>query len=210
MYDSAKKSNQPWALHYQQGSQTFTLIFDKGKALPHTNPTNRESYISLGAFLENFTQAASAFGFHAYMEIKATPLAPEEIAQIRLTRLKSVPTKDAVARLALMEQRHTDKRPYADTPIPHAAIQDLLARHKPYLSYYAKGTPGYLYLSDKAMRAMQTQSENQSKRDELAFWLRFSNNDSRHPNQNLPTRFLATKARSPYANQHVCARQLRA
>lgn len=184
-------NSQPWALYYHQGSQTFTLVLDKGKALPHTDPTNRESYISLGAFLENFTQVASASGFRADMEIKATPSAPEEIARIRLTRLESAPTTDTVARLALMEQRHTDKRPYADVPIPHAAIQDLLDRHKPYLSYYPKGTQGYLYLSDRAVRAMQTQSEDQSKRDELASWLRFSNEEARAARDGLPAEQLS-------------------
>ncbi len=179
-------NSQPWVLRYHNSSQTFTLVFDKDRALPHTDPTGRESYISLGAFLENFSQAANAFGFQADVEIKATPPTTEEIARIRLTRLESVPTQNSVARLGLMEQRHTDKRPYDAAPIPNAAIQDLLERHKPYLAYYAKDTPEYMYLSDRAVRAMQTQSEDQGKRDELASWLRFSNEEASAARDGLP------------------------
>lgn len=177
-------NSQPWRLRYRQDTETFTLFFDQARALPHTDPAHRESYISLGAFLENFQQAATALGFHTAMEVMAAPSAGEEIARIRLIRREPAP--DAAARLARMERRHTDKRPYADTPIPQAAVADLLKRHTPYLTYYAKGSPGYLYLADKAVQAMRVQSDNRNKRDELAAWLRFSDKEALAARDGLP------------------------
>ena len=60
---------QPWRLTYNKNEQRFTLAFDSSKALPHIDPAGREAWISLGAFLENFRQAATAFGMQAEIDI---------------------------------------------------------------------------------------------------------------------------------------------
>lgn len=184
---------QPWQLrHHRRDSattQTFTLTFDERRSLPHTDPVNREAYLSLGAFLEDFRQASLAFGFRPEIEVLSQPANKDEIARIRLTRQESASPASAANRitpLALIERRHTDKRPYGDAPIAPQIIARLLEQHQPYLSYYAKGTPEFAILAENSLKFMQTHAKEPQKRNELALWLRFSNEEAQATRDGLP------------------------
>lgn len=204
-------NSQPWRIRYHKDTQLFTLIFDTRRALPQTDPTHRESYISLGAFLENLRQAANALGFSTDIEITAKPAlssSPDEVAQIQILPQPSPAEHKPKAILTRIEQRHTDKRPYASTPISAELIQDLLKKHAPYLTYYAAGSDGFRYISSTAIRAMQTQADDQGKRDELALWLRFSNKEASATRDGLPAEQLGITGIRKFFYYLFCDREM--
>ena len=191
---------QAWNVRYYKESNTFILAFDTARALQATDPDNRETYLSLGAFLENFRQAALAYGFDTKIDIlseasttveKAEKAEKVDIARIHLLPQKNPPSLQAVARLELMKIRHTDKRPYSNKPINQRKLSELLQKHQAFLSYYAKGTAEFDYLSKIAINAMQMQGEQPEKRAELATWLRFSDEEAKAHRDGLPAEQLS-------------------
>lgn len=176
---------QPWSLTYNKNEQRFTLAFDRSKALPRIDPTGREAWISLGAFLENFRQAATAFGIQAEIDILSSANSGN-VAHITLrSDNKRSPLKQPTT-LKLIERRHTDKRPYQNNAIAPKDLATLLEQHQPYLTYYPRGTAGFNKLAGYAVEAAKAQALDKNKRDEFALWLRFSNEEASQLKDGLP------------------------
>ena len=183
-------NTQPWKISYNKQTNTFTLSFDSRRGLPQVDPHNRESFISLGAFLENWKQAAQAHGYGASISILPEPDSGAGVARIVLApaevRQEGKLPSGGEQILAGMRGRHTDKRRYESRPIPEAALKTILEKNRPYLHFYAKGTSEYVWLSRNAVEAMRTQALHEGKRAELADWLRFSDAEARLAKDGLP------------------------
>ena len=57
---------------------------DKSKWLPAVDPTQRETILSVGAFLQNLEYAANHFGYACQCNILATTNQDEDVVEIRL------------------------------------------------------------------------------------------------------------------------------
>lgn len=182
-------NTQPWKVTYSKQAGTFTLAFDTSRELTQVDPHNREAFISLGAFLENWKQAAQAYGYTASVTILPEPDSTVNVAHIALIPAGSRPA-DAQQRLAhilaRMLGRHTDKRMYEPRPIPEKSINTIIEKNRPYLHFYAKGTPEYAWLVSSTVEAMSAQAHHEGKRIELADWFRFSNAEARQTKDGLP------------------------
>jgi len=176
---------QPWKVLYNGQNGTYTLLFDSSRGLAQVDPQNREAFISLGAFLENWKQAAQAYGYTAEISILPEPGASMEVAHITLTKSGNLPA-DAEQRLARMLIRHTDKRAYEARALPESAINAILEINQPHLRFYPKGTPEFAWLSRNTVEAMRVQAGHEGKRLELADWMRFSNAEARQSRDGLP------------------------
>lgn len=185
-------NTQPWKVIYDARSHDFTLFLNRDRELAQVDPENREAFISLGAFLENWQQSAQAYGYTPKMSILPTPGAQMEIAHVTFNKTSHIPA-DSEQRLARMTVRHTDKRNYEPHNIPPTTIHTLLERNGPWLRYYPKGTPGFAWLSRNTVEAMKTQGEHEGKRGELSQWIRFSNTEARQARDGLPAEQLGMK-----------------
>ncbi|PVZ87875.1 hypothetical protein C9426_09740 [Serratia sp. S1B] len=185
-------NTQPWRIPYDKQTGGFILAFDANRSLAQVDPHNRESFISLGAFLENWKQAAQAYGYVPSITILPEPDANLHVAQITLAPANSRPA-DAQQQLAQIILRHTDKRNYEDRPISEAAIEELFDNNRPYLHFYAKGTLEYAWIARNTVEAMNVQAHNARKRVELADWFRFSDGEARQSRDGLPAEQLGLK-----------------
>lgn len=176
---------QPWKVRYSENTAGFTLFFDSSRSLPQVDSHNREALISLGAFLENWEQAAQSYGYEASITILPELGSNMEVAHILLEPAGQPPT-DAKLRLVRLLNRHTDKRSYEARPIPASAIGEIVGNHQPYLHFYPKGTPEYAWLSTNAVEAARAQAHHAGKRLELADWMRFSNAEASQSRDGLP------------------------
>lgn len=177
---------QAWEVRYDSRTAIFSLALDRDRRLRHTDPDDREARLSLGAFLENFREAGMAAGYEVSIDMLNQPDPSGVAARMTLKPAAAPPAPAAVARLALMEKRHTDKRPFENKILDPATVQRLLEKRKPYLHYYPKGTPTFEYLAENAVRAMRAQSANRNKQKELADWLRFSDAEALATRDGLP------------------------
>ena len=182
---------QMWQVQYQPQQAIFSLWLDPKRTLAIVDSANRESYISLGTFLENARQAATAHGMASDIEIINRPVhetgqpANEPVAYIRFMPMTSHRQNDAHT-LQTMERRHTDKRTYNEQEIPAHLLQQLLQNHSGYLHYYPRSSVAYAYLANATVQAMAQQANEQAKRDELALWLRFSDQEALMTRDGLP------------------------
>lgn len=177
---------QPWHIRYNPDARRFTLAFDRSKALPHIDPAGREASISLGAFLENFRQAAAAFGMLAEIDILPAMARNGDVARMTLSPLHRASSLKQPAVLKLIERRHTDKRPFQDIALAPRDLAALLKQHQPYLNYYPRGSAGFNKLESFAIQAAKAQALDAAKRAEFAHWLRFSNEEARRLKDGLP------------------------
>lgn len=179
---------QMWKVQHQAGSRQFELRLDYSRSLPHTDPGDREGYLSLGTFLENARQAALALGQEVDIELDDNN---NEFRARFFYRPGNMPRNQEI--LSLMEKRHTDKRNYLPTPISEQLVQTLLAEHAPNLYYYPAGTQGFAWLAENSVQSMNTQSLHQGKREELAHWLRYSNQEAIEKMDGLPAEQLGMR-----------------
>lgn len=176
---------QPWKVRYNEDTESFTLFFDDSRSLPQVDEQNREAFISLGAFLENWKQAARSYGYEASITIFPELGKNMEVAQISMEPAEQL-LPDAKQRLVRLLRRHTDKRSYEAHSIPASAINKIIGNHQSYLYFYPKGTPEYAWISTNAIEARSAQAHHEGKRLELADWMRFSNAEARQYKDGLP------------------------
>ena len=118
---------QPWRVALE-GEDALTISRDPSRALPQTDPYDRQITLGFGAFLEVLRMAAAAQGFEA--EVEAFPsgsdmnkLDGRPVAHVRLRR--AVTTADPLFQHVLA--RRTNRETYRDTPVPKAALSKIEA-----------------------------------------------------------------------------------
>ena len=76
---------QPWKVKVT-GQGHFIIDINPERYLPAVDPTNRETMISMGAFIENLVQAAESRGYSASVNILARKLTDTRVAEVKLTK----------------------------------------------------------------------------------------------------------------------------
>lgn len=110
---------QPWAVELD-GDDTVILHRDPAKALPNTDPFDRQITIGLGCFLEQMVIAASETGHQ--VDITLFPYGADgPVAEARFIAVDRPADLLAVAML----DRRSCKEPFDDRPVPSDAITTL-------------------------------------------------------------------------------------
>ncbi len=117
-------NQQPWLVTLE-GQDSFTLSYDLGQMLPHTDPFNRQIVIGLGCFLELMRMAAASDGYRAdvtlFPEGEPEPvLDGRPIARVTLVKDGSVAASPLFAEVF---NRRSNKEPFDMTkPV---ALEDM-------------------------------------------------------------------------------------
>jgi nitroreductase len=117
-------NSQPWQWRYTDS--TVHLVADLRRWLPATDAIGRDMVVSCGAALHHLRVALAAAGVAATVRRMPDPTAPDLLATFELS---SRPASDTDLRAATMiTRRRTDRRRYADWPIPVSFLEELAAR----------------------------------------------------------------------------------
>lgn len=109
---------QPWAFAFTEDS--IDVQFDKSRLLDSSDPTMRESAISLGACVQNIVEAADACGFET--KVSTTIKSAHEIsATITFDKLRSRDFDDE--KLKCIEHRVSDRSIYDQKEIPKSSLR---------------------------------------------------------------------------------------
>jgi nitroreductase len=112
-------NTQPWLFHAHDG--TVDVLADHRRRLTVLDPDGRELYVSVGAAVFNLRVAVSAAGRPATVRLN-----PEPDVAARLTLGPAVqPSRAARALAGAIPRRHTNRRPFADKPIPFGTMEEL-------------------------------------------------------------------------------------
>jgi nitroreductase len=114
-------NTQPW--WWQTRGTTLELWADRSRNLPASDPLGRNLVISCGAALHHTVVAAEAIG--ARTAVEYLPEGADSLLMARIDLTPGHPTPDALARLTLLRQRHTDRRRFTSWPVPAENLENL-------------------------------------------------------------------------------------
>ena len=109
---------QPWKVRLE-GDTGLTLIRDSTKALPETDPLDRQIVIGLGCFIEQMELAAGAAGYQA--EVTLFPEGPS--GPVAFAELTEGGKADPLA--AHIQARGSCKEPFEDRAVPATLANEL-------------------------------------------------------------------------------------
>jgi nitroreductase len=161
-------NTQPW--RFRPRADTIDVLVDRGRQLVTLDPDGREMLVSVGAAVFNLRLAVRAQGHQTGVRLVPNPTEPDLVASVAIGPAAPVPV--AVAALAeAIHRRHTNRRPFANRPVPFATMQELagaaVAEGAALLTVDAALRDGVLSLTRTAESRMRIDPRY---RAELATW----------------------------------------
>jgi hypothetical protein len=114
-------NTQPW--WWQVSGTSLELWADRERGLPVSDPLGRNLVISCGAALHHTAVAAEAVGARA--QIEYLPKGADSDLMARIDLVPHHPSVEALARLTMLGQRHTDRRRFTSWPVPDESVAHL-------------------------------------------------------------------------------------
>jgi len=128
--------------------------------------------LSIGAFIENLTQAAGVYGYKAHVEILTENAFEPDVAKIRLD--KTAPVRMALEKLSM---RRTVKSNLLAKELKSADVAALSRLTDNRLYYFPRGSEHADLMSNEAIENFKIQAHNKKAMEELAFWTRLKDAD---------------------------------
>jgi nitroreductase len=177
-------NSQPWKAEVY--AEDSILIFaDTTRKLSVVDPTSRELYISIGAFIENLHQAARCFGYETEIKIHAGPADfSGPLASVMLTN-STASAEDSI--LNEIKLRTTLRTPFDTALIKPSNRETLVSIDTSCIHYLPATSAKGQYIRQKESEAYAQQARNKNAQDELAGWIRFSNKDVKEKQDGLTT-----------------------
>ncbi|WP_221328912.1 nitroreductase family protein [Actinoplanes sp. L3-i22] len=161
-------NSQPWLFRIRRPA--IEVYADPTRSLPVVDPDGRELLISVGAAVFTLRTALRRAGYDSDCELLPDPGRPTLAARVTATRVRPVDaTIEALA--AAIPYRHTDRRPFAQVPVPPdrlGRLRDAARREGAVLTNADQaGRDAVLDLARAADRWLRDQPEY---RQELDHW----------------------------------------
>ncbi|MFG1798061.1 Acg family FMN-binding oxidoreductase [Nocardia sp. NPDC049149] len=207
-------NSQPW--RWRIGRRSVHLYLDPARALPATDPDQRDMIVSCGAALHHLRVACAALGWSAVVHRLPNPADPNHLASVELLRHR--PTPAEVELSAVISRRRTDRRHYSSWPIP-AGYLGLAAERAAALGAIVRQASDRSrdHLVAAARAAAVQHAMDPEYRFELANWsgrhsaadgVPARNTPSPRPDDELPARTFVAPQLSDSAHEPDCAELL--
>ncbi|HEY8209676.1 MAG TPA: hypothetical protein VIG99_19450 [Myxococcaceae bacterium] len=204
-------NTQPWLVEYT-GDGRIEVRADPARALPHSDPFQRDLRLSLGAFVEALQIALAAEGERFEREpdtrrrtgaghgalaaegehFEREPASPPGSPYAVLTH-RGPEAKPDLEAASLLRQRQTSRLPYSPRPIEPSALESLAEaarRHGLKLHLAPAGTPERERWSKWLFAASRESWLDMRATTELRRWVRFDPEGMRAPEDGLSTHCL--------------------
>jgi nitroreductase len=175
-------NTQPWYVKYIEPYH-WIVCNDKNKWLPAVDPTQRETILSIGAFLQNLEYAANNAGFDCQFELLASTNQDENIVEIKLTKSGSVSKFD----INKIKKRRTVRSNYSSELLKKQDTDYLFHKESDFYNFIPNGAKEYRYLNEQTIAANRIQSYRDAAEKELSEWIRFSSKDAEKYRDGLTT-----------------------
>ncbi|EHQ31054.1 Acg family FMN-binding oxidoreductase [Mucilaginibacter paludis] len=166
-------NTQPWLIKYIEPMH-WIICNDKTKWLPAVDPTQRETMLSIGAFIQNIEYAASHLGYRCQFSLMANTNQDEKVMEVKLIKsgnLFRYDTKTIIQRRTVRSNMLTEALKTED-------VRLLMANETDFIRFVPRTTKAYQYLNEQTIEANKIQSYRNAAQKELADWIRFSNKDA--------------------------------
>ena len=165
-------NTQPWFVKYREPYH-WTICNDKSKWLAGVDPTQRETILSIGAFVQNLEYAANNFGYECTFEILALTNQDEEILTVKLSQSSNTPKFE----IQKIQHRRTLRSNFLNKIIKKEDLNYLFENETDFVRYFPNTSKEHSYLNEQTIQANRIQAYRHAAQSELANWIRFSNQD---------------------------------
>ena len=166
-------NTQPWFIKYVEPYH-WIIGNDKSRWLPGVDPTQRETILSIGAFLQNLEYAANNLGYNSAFNIVATTNQDENIVDVKLNKANNIIRYD----IEQMKQRRTIRSNYLSELLKKGDSAFLIGEETDFIHYIPNTAKENLWLNEQTIEANRIQAYRDAAQSELADWIRFSSKDA--------------------------------
>ena len=167
-------NTQPWTVKFIT-CHHWLIGTDAARWLPVVDPENREALISIGAFLENLAVAARTKGYDIEIQIKAQSSKDKEIVDVQLYKVGQTEPFN----IKKIQLRRTVRNNFLTNELSSEDIRFLTGESKEPFFYFSRQGKEGKYLAQGTVLANQIQTDRNSTQEELAKWIRWSNEESK-------------------------------
>jgi hypothetical protein len=175
-------NTQPWFVKYIEPYH-WIIGNDKSKWLPAVDPNQRETILSIGAFIQNLDYAASSFGYICDWNLLAKTNQDEQVIEVKLHKKELKNSFD----IAKIKERRTVRSNYLNIELKNEDIQYLTNSESEFLHYLPVSGNESKYIDQQTIIANQLQSDRDPTQKELADWIRFSTKEAEKHRDGLTT-----------------------
>jgi len=173
-------NTQPWLVKHIEPYH-WIIGNDKSKWLNAVDPTQRETVLSLGAFLQNLEYAAGSLGYACQIAVLATSNQDEDVAEITLTKSGSALPYNTQN----ITHRRTIRSNYLNDVLAKEDVAYLIANETDFIQYVPNTAKAHQWLNRQTLEANRIQAYRDDAEQELANWIRFSSKDAYANNDGL-------------------------
>ncbi|WP_030440557.1 Acg family FMN-binding oxidoreductase [Actinoplanes subtropicus] len=165
-------NSQPWRFRIE--GPAVEVYADRTRHLEVIDPAGREQLISVGAAVFTLRLAVQRAGYHAELTTFPRPDEPDLVARVVAGRPTAVgPAAEALAEA--IPHRHTNRRPFAHTPVPAEVLHHLVdAARREGAVLTVAGPAGRERILAMAFEAGRRLRERPGYRAELDRWTGYS------------------------------------
>ncbi|NIJ52594.1 Acg family FMN-binding oxidoreductase [Dyadobacter arcticus] len=174
-------NTQPWFVKYV-GPYHWIIGNDKRKWLPGVDPTQRETMLSIGAFLQNVEYAAGNLGYDCQFNLLAASNQDEHVMEVKLVR-SAIHTYD----IRKIRQRRTVRSDYVNDILKKDDVTFLLDNDHEFIRYVPNTSREHIWLMEQTIEANRIQSYREAAQKELSEWIRFSSKEAKYYRDGLTT-----------------------
>ncbi|HOY12392.1 MAG TPA: nitroreductase [Saprospiraceae bacterium] len=162
-------NTQPWFVIYVKPYH-WIIGNDKSKWLPTVDPTQRETVMSIGAFLQNLEYAAQNAGYVCQFTLLATCNQDEKMMEVHLKKSSDFVTYD----IQKIKQRRTLRSNYLNSTLKEEDLIFLTENETDFIHYIPNTSIVNQWLNEQTIVANNLQINRQDAQEELSEWIRFS------------------------------------
>jgi hypothetical protein len=175
-------NTQPWFVKYIEPYH-WIIGNDKTKWLPAVDPAQRETILSIGAFIQNLEFAANHASYSCQFNLLAATNQDENILEVRLQKTTSVSNYD----ISKIKNRRTVRSGYLNDELKKEDISYLMENEKEFFHFLPNSSKEYNWLNEQTIEANSLQAYRDNAQKELSEWIRFSSSDARKECDGLTT-----------------------
>lgn len=175
-------NTQPWFVE-RPGPFHWIIGNDLRRWLPAVDPDQRETMLSLGAFLQNLELAAGDLGYTCHWTLRATTNQDERVMEVRLAGGEPRQASNT----GRMESRRTLRSGFARDALTGADLAHLVATEPEFIHYLPAEGKEARFISEQTIVANRLQAARDPAQQELAAWIRFSSAEARRQRDGLTT-----------------------
>jgi hypothetical protein len=167
-------NTQPWFVKYTEPYH-WTICNDKSKWLPGVDPTQRETILSIGAFIQNLEYAANSLGYTCQFDVLASANQDENIMNVKLIKSSSSTKYD----IQQIKQRRTIRSNYLNEVLRKEDVDYLINDGSNFMHFIPNTAKEFQWLNEQTIEANRIQANRDDAEKELAEWIRFSSKDAK-------------------------------